>query len=82
MVLAFQTWGQILSKVFKCKYFSFFQMQILLFSSNTNTFQSSSNTFSNTFKYFKFYMLIYMNILNVKSITHIKWRLKIVKNTR
>ena len=26
------------------------------------------------------YMLAYMNILNVKSITHIKWRLNIVKH--
>ena len=40
-----QTWGQILLKVFKCKYFVIFQMQILLFSSNPNTFQ---NAFSNT----------------------------------
>ena len=74
-----QTWGQILSKVFKCKYFSSFQMQILLFSLNANTFQKYFKYF---FKYFKFYMLAYMNILNVKSIMHIKWRLKIVKHTK
>ena len=44
-----QTWGQILLKVFKCKYFSIFQMQmqILLFSSNAN-----ANTFQKYFKYF------------------------------
>ena len=39
------------------------QMQILLFSSNANTFQKY---FKYIFKYFKFYMLAYMNILNVK----------------
>ena len=47
-----QTWGQILSKVFKCKCFQIFQMQmqsqILLFSSNAN-----ANTFQKVFKYFQ-----------------------------
>ena len=58
---AWQTWGQIVSKVFKCKckYFQIFQMQILLFSSNANanTFQKYFKCFSNTFKYFDRYAI-------------------------
>ena len=59
---------------FKYKYFLiyFIQMQILS--------KSISNSFLNTFKYFKYliaYMLAYMNILIVKSITQIKWTSKI-----
>ena len=49
LTMSLQAWGQILLKVFKCKwkYFLIFQMQILLFSSNAN-----ANTFQKYFKYF------------------------------
>ena len=67
-----QTWGQILLKVFKCKYFSIFQMQILLFSSNANTFQKYFKYFFKYFfKYLEFYILAYINILNVKIVMQI-----------
>ena len=71
-----QTWGQILSKVFKCKckYFYFLQMQILF------------KSISNTFKYFDRYAISRKNrnnkVLLIIMIIHLIIWLNIIRIVR